>query len=316
MKHKDFTIVICTYNGSENISDVMEAILKLDELDNLVEKIMIVDNKSTDNTKEIIMKYQSKYRLIKYCYEERQGLAFARKHAAYADTDWVIYVDDDNILDKNWLVELKRTIEINPKLGVINGAVIASTKEKLTEKEKNTLNVMYRNLACTHFSYDEISECEDNYIPMGAGMCVRTKSLEQINREGWLLLKGRTGNSLDSGEDTELSNRVFEQGYKYVCNYKMRLKHIIPKSRLTDEYTNKLIIGLTNGRYDFISTKKNYILERSLRGIKYGFIILSDNILKNKYNEGSIEYIKHKCNVLSARTFLIRLKKDYIYRRI
>ncbi|CAM3387245.1 glycosyltransferase [Paenibacillus lupini] len=312
---KPFTIVVCTYNGSRFISLVIEALLKQNNLHELVHEIMIVDNKSTDNTKDIILEHSLKHPLINYCFEEKQGLSNARRHASKAQTDWVIFVDDDNLLQCDWLIELQRTIEENPNAGVINGAVIACCIDELTNEELHCLHAMYHNLACTHLKEEDIKGSKPNLIPMGAGMCVKVEALKVIDKEGWLVLTGRTKNSLSSGEDTELSNRVFAQGYKYVCNYNMRLKHIIPASRLSSEYMTRLIIGLTNGRYDFISNNRMFIISRFLRCIKYIAMIVYMKHIFKKSKVDSIEAFSAKYNILSAKTFISRTKNDLLIGR-
>ena len=189
---KPFTIVVCTYNGERFLNRCLTALENLDELHDLTEKIYVVDNNSSDSTPEIAKKFCEQDNLFEYVFEKRQGLSYAREQAVKATTEWIIYVDDDNILDKNWLIELKKTIESHKGVGVVNGAVIATPEQKLNNEQKAILQVMYRNLACTHCK-EPTSEDEPNTIPMGAGMCVRTDALKEIEKEGWLKLKGREG---------------------------------------------------------------------------------------------------------------------------
>lgn len=240
---KQFTIVVCTYNGQRFLEKCLNAILNLNSLEKFVDQVYVVDNNSNDNTKNIIMEYTNKNKIIKYEFEKKQGLSFARKHAVKANTRWVIYVDDDNILDKNWLIELMKEINNNKNIGIINGAVIAKPEEELNATEKSILEVFFRNLACTHLIEPKTTD-RINKTPMGAGLCVRTAALRVIDDNGWLSLKGRTKSKLSSGEDSELCDKILNQGYTYSCNYKMKLYHIIPKKRLEKEYIVNLINGL------------------------------------------------------------------------
>lgn len=312
---KSFTIVVCTYNGSRFLPYSLNALLELDSLDELVNEIIIVDNNSTDNTKEIVENYIKLNSLFKYHFEEKQGLSNARRHAVNVNTDWVIFVDDDNILKSNWLIELKKTVARNSKVGVINGAIIAHSIDTLSTEDSNCLKVMYHNLACTHLNEESIEGLRPNPSPVGAGLCVKVDALLVIEKEGWLNLTGRKGDSLASGEDTELCSRVLAQGYKYICNYNMRMYHIIPNSRLSPEYMSRLIIGLTNGRYDFISNNKIYILSRLFRCIKYLVIIMYMKSVYKKSNPGTEKYIKAKYSILSGKTFLNRTQNDSLFRR-
>ena len=56
--NKLFTVVICTYNGSKNLEEVLDAICVCTDLDKLVDQIIVVDNASTDGTRDIIKAYE------------------------------------------------------------------------------------------------------------------------------------------------------------------------------------------------------------------------------------------------------------------
>ena len=302
--NKIFTIVVCTYNGDRYLHKCLTAIENLLELHELTDRIYVVDNNSSDRTAEIIKRFCDKDKLFEYVFEKRQGLSFAREQATKASTDWVIYVDDDNILDINWLVELRKTIETHKGVGVVNGAVIANPECELTREQKAILNVMYRNLACTHCEEPK-NEDEANAVPMGAGMCVKTVALMKIESEGWLKLIGREGKKLSSGEDTELCERVFAQGYSYTCNYRMKLYHIIPLSRLEEEYVVRLIDGLVKGRVDFIKSQRFGGLKCFLRKMKYSINVrIQKSILQNNKKLTVEDLWEHKVALYQAESYL------------
>lgn len=298
-----FTIVVCTYNGENFLPRCLDALIHLEQLHENVEKIFVVDNNSTDGTKRIINEFCNKDTLFEYVFEKRQGLSYAREQAVKATTDWVIYVDDDNILDSKWLIKLKEIVGNNPTVGVVNGAVIATPDEELNSEQKAILKAIYRNLACTHCTEPKSNDMP-NTIPMGAGMCIKTDALKNIEKDGWLNLKGRIGNKLSSGEDTELCERVFIQGYSYISDYKMKLYHIIPISRLEEDYIKRLIEGLVSGRVEFIKSKRAGTLKCWLRKIKYFCrLIIERKKLKNVQDDVEA-YWRTKVAVYQAEAFI------------
>ena len=308
-----FSVAICTYNGAKTISRAIDAILVLEENGTLLKELLLIDNASKDNTKDICLSYAEKDSRVKYLYEKEAGLSNARRCAVQnASGDWLVYVDDDNVLDKRWLVELAATIEKNPEAGIINGASLAVAAEPLDEDEEMRLSLLYKSLACTHLKgWDE--PASPLSFPFGAGMCIKIEPLRKILSDGWLSLSGRKGASLASGEDTELATKCLSLGYTFVYNDKMRLEHLIPKARLSRDYANRLIKGLTEGWYANVSAKKLYIVHRFLRGIKYAIVLLAASLQKNSKNR----YKKERSlqNIVRAKTFLKCIMRDWLLRR-
>lgn len=95
------SIAIPTYNGARYIREALDSIIfQLDDIDEEIE-IVISDNASTDQTPEIIRKYQKKYPFIKYFRNEEDlgadrnfDLAVRRSTGEYV---W-LFSDNDKIV--------------------------------------------------------------------------------------------------------------------------------------------------------------------------------------------------------------------------
>lgn len=310
-----FSVIICTYNGARTIGLVLDAILKLTNQDDLLEEIIIVDNASNDSTKAIVLKYISVNKKIKYIYEKEQGLSNARRHAIYAKAPWVLYVDDDNILAEDWLERANQVIKNNPNVGIINGAVIGIPIEGFSIEEKIRFKAIYKNLACTHLYNYYIIRGRLDKTPMGAGLCIKTDALRKVAQDGWLVLPGRKGNELSSGEDTELCEKVLKLGYRYIRDYSLRLEHLIPKSRLTEEYTTRLLTNLTLSKYANLNNKKLYVLERMLRIIKYGLRYLCIKVKEYFFDLDSYEIERNRQLIITYKVFAKCVFRDYFFLR-
>lgn len=306
-----FSVAICTYNGEKTLSLAIDAILALKENDTLLKELLLIDNASKDATKDICLSYAEKDSRVKYLYESEAGLSNARRCAVQNATgDWMVYVDDDNILDENWLIELCETIKKNPEAGIVNGAVLAVAAEPLDDDERMRLSLLYKNLACTHLnSWDEPSSAPP--FPFGAGMCIKTDALRKILADGWLSLSGRKGASLASGEDTELAAKCMALGNTFVYNDKMRLTHLIPKARLSRNYADRLFRGLTEGWYAHVSASRHYVVARGVRAVKYIGVLLSSSFAKHSKDATKRERALHR-NV-KAKTFLKCVWRDKLF---
>lgn len=311
---KLLTVVICTYNGARNIKKVVEAVLGQEEFDDYVQSVIVVDNKSSDNTKETVEQIASTAPVVEYQYEENQGLAFARRHAVEVDSPWVAFLDDDNVVMPGWLTAIVTTVAEHPRAGIVNGAVIAKPNVDCTVAQREMLQVLYRDLACTHLTYEDSCNDKSTRGPVGAGMCVATEALRKIDAEGWLHLVGRQGGRLSSGEDGELAEKVQRHGYQFVFNPAAKLYHVIPSARLTDEYAHKLLSGLVDGSYNYISMKPFYVMQRTLRAVKYcGQILLCWPrfwFAKERVQRLRCEYL-----IETRREFIAMVWRDRIVRR-
>ena len=98
------SVAICTYNRANRLPLALEGLIN-QSLPTQNFEIILVDNASTDNTKQICTDYQTKLANLHYIYEPVQGLSKARNTALNnARGQYISYLDDDAIPCKNWLV--------------------------------------------------------------------------------------------------------------------------------------------------------------------------------------------------------------------
>ena len=120
-----FTVAIPTFNGAKRLPLVLDRLRDQQGIENIEWEIIIVDNKSTDETKSVVESYQKQFSgLLRYYLEEKQGAGFARKLAIReAKNDLVGFLDDDNIPALNWITEALKFAENHPKAGAIGSQI-------------------------------------------------------------------------------------------------------------------------------------------------------------------------------------------------
>jgi hypothetical protein len=80
---------------------------------------------------------------------------------------------------------------------------------------------------------------------LGAGMLTwKSLFLEMYQERYPSLLKGRKGESLSTGDDFEYCKRLLLRGWRLFYEENMKLKHFIPRDRLTITYRNRLMQGI------------------------------------------------------------------------
>ena len=117
------SIAICTKDRAQRLSrllDSLEAVRKNSPFGAL--EIVVVDNASGDSaTRETVGRYAG----VRYVFEPKAGLDFARNTALRAATGALItYLDDDVVVDRNWLAGLAKACRDNPTAGGFTGLVL------------------------------------------------------------------------------------------------------------------------------------------------------------------------------------------------
>lgn len=100
------SVVIPAYNEEKKISSCIKSVL--DQSYNEYE-IIVVDNNSSDKTKEIIHGFKNKK--LKYIFEKNRGRGAARNAGINNSTGEIIaMIDCDCVAPKDWLVKISRSI--------------------------------------------------------------------------------------------------------------------------------------------------------------------------------------------------------------
>ena len=95
-----FSIIIPTYNRAHILGRALEAIL-LQTFQDF--EIVIADDGSTDNTREILKPYLEDKR-IKYFFQQNKGVCAARNlGASNANGQYLVFLDSDDEVTENWL---------------------------------------------------------------------------------------------------------------------------------------------------------------------------------------------------------------------
>jgi GT2 family glycosyltransferase len=95
------SVVVCSYNGGATLEQCVQSLLDLDYPDY---EIIVVDDGSTDQTPEILARYDGQIRVIR---QPNQGLSAARNVGLREATGEIVaYTDSDCFADPDWLTHL------------------------------------------------------------------------------------------------------------------------------------------------------------------------------------------------------------------
>ena len=95
-----FTIIIPSFNRAHSINKTITSVLEQSFQD---WELIIVDDGSTDNTKEILTPILADKR-VKYIYQDNAGVCAARnKGALMASGEYLVFLDSDDTVLETWL---------------------------------------------------------------------------------------------------------------------------------------------------------------------------------------------------------------------
>lgn len=116
-----FSVIICTYNRAELLSRALDSLLNQSESD---WEAIIIDDGSTDNTKEIVTQYSEKNKSIKYFYHENHGSGYSKNEGLKNSSgQYITFLDSDDEYIPEHLVSRKNILLENPSLDLLFGGV-------------------------------------------------------------------------------------------------------------------------------------------------------------------------------------------------
>jgi len=239
------SLLICTHNPrSDYLAATMEGLreqtLPLDQWE-----LLLIDNASAPlREPKADLSWHVNARLIR---EEALGLTPARlRGIREAKGDLLVFVDDDNVLDSNFLETAVRIAAERPYLGSWSG----QCRPVFEETPPDWTRRYWGNLVIREFDEDKWSNLPRlaETMPCGAGLCIRHEvgqhylRLHETGQRGFQF--DRTGDSLVSGGDNDLAACACDLGMGVGILSSLKLQHLIPPGRLTVDYLARLAEGI------------------------------------------------------------------------
>lgn len=194
-------------------------------------ELLLVDNNSSDATAYIAREFSERRNDTRYILEARPGLSHARNTGIRAARGEIIaFADDDVFFEAGWLDTLMQAFAAWPEAGCIGGKTLPYFEAGQPSWLHETLVYMYGSTS----SGDHEIWMDYPKHPFGVNMAFRREVFQRI---GWFDPRlGRIGDSLLSGEESDIFRRVHEAGFRTRYIPEAVLRHRIPASRTDPDW--------------------------------------------------------------------------------
>lgn len=178
--------------------------------------------------------------------EARTGLTAARLAGFAATTGGiVVLVDDDNVLATDYLATVLALADEHPQLGTWSGAVELEFAPDATPPPRAWWGYLAHRAPVVPTISAEVDHHDST--PWGAGMCIRRAVADTytdlVAREQSRAALDLQGKQLVYGGDTDIAYTGCDRGFTKGVFPALRLRHLIPAERCTEDFFNRTIEG-------------------------------------------------------------------------
>lgn len=230
------TVILCTYNRSEELSKALESLAaqRLPVSENW--EILVVDNGSTDKTRAVVEDYCANHSgRFRYLWEPRPGKSNALNSGILAAHGSILaFTDDDATFDPDWLHNLTSSLHSGEWAGA-GGRTLAS--RQITPPPWLALNGPFNMggvVAATFDLGDKPLQLVD--APYGVNMAFRKDIFEKHGSFRTDLGPTPHGDVPRPNEDTELGRRVILAGERLRYEPSAIVYHPVHEDRVRKDY--------------------------------------------------------------------------------
>lgn len=186
--------------------------------------VTVVDNHSTDGTKEYVEALAAQYDMVRYVFEPQQGLSHARNRGwTGAHYPWVFYLDDDCLPPDHIVNAALDLIALETTYDAFGGPIDSIFHGDIPDW-------LPKGYGDYSMPYSDVTFISKGYI-RGGCMLIKREVLQKLG--GFKTSLGVTGDVLRYGEEIELQVRMRDAGYTIAYAPSLRTGHSVRTDKLS-----------------------------------------------------------------------------------
>jgi len=234
----DISVLMTTYNRAEILRKTLESMAILD-MDGINVEFVVVDNNSSDNTKQVIKSFSDKLP-IRYLFEPRPGKNCALNKALNELNlgKIVAFTDDDVEPQKDWLKMIVAISNRWPDYKVFGG------KQYLIYPKDNKVPRWAYQSSIQHWGYalhdwadsDTPYPYSFEHHPSGANLWIRREIFEKEGQRYDESIGPRPFGRFPMGSEASFTLQLSKQGFRIMYSPDAVVGHRIQPSQLCSRY--------------------------------------------------------------------------------
>ena len=227
-----FSVIIATYNRADELVKTLESLKGLETTEPW--EVIIVDNNSSDNTRDVVLKEVDSYPVpLLYVMEKEQGRSAALNAGIRLAKGEILAITDDDVrVEPDWLRNSARALD---QLGCdyLGGKALPIWSGRLPDWMPNRGGKHWGVIALLDYGEKPL-EFDDKRVPLGVNTVFRRECFDRAGL--WDNSIGRKAGTLLGQEVREWSQRGRAAGLRGFYSPDLVVHHVIPEDRLTKKY--------------------------------------------------------------------------------
>jgi len=244
----DISAIVCTYNRCDLLKESLSRIAN-QQSDGLRYEVIVIDNNSTDDTRQLIEGFAASICCpMRYVFEPQQGVSHARNAGiATARAPLLAFFDDDVLVASDWLARIKQTLDLHSDLDYVGGKVLPrwGNAPPAWLVQDNWAPIAVQDYGDQPF----VLNATPSVGLISANLAIRRSALDDV---GWFRTElQRVKDGIGSMEDQELLERMARAGKRGLYAPQIVVWADVPQPRMRRSYHRRWHRG--HGRFYAIS---------------------------------------------------------------